>query len=214
MIDYTKELNDEQRAVVAGGDGPCLVLAGAGSGKTRTIVYRVAYLIERGVSPKNILLLTFTNKAAQEMMRRVETLLGSSVKGLWGGTFHSLAHRILRRLAAAAGYGENFTILDQDDSRDLIKACLKDLDLDIKARRFPSPAVLQAIISFSRNAAWPLPEAISVKHQTFCSLEKEIEKIAAFYSEKKLAINAMDFDDLLIVLLELLQKNQAMARRW
>ena len=109
-VDYAKELNKQQLEVVMQGDGPCLVLAGAGSGKTRTITYRVSYLIEHGVDPSNILLLTFTNKAAREMLERVEQLLGSYPKDLWGGTFHSIANRILRRYAKKLGYESNFTI--------------------------------------------------------------------------------------------------------
>ena len=102
-IDYAKELNQEQLDVVLHGDGPCLVLAGAGSGKTRTITYRVAYLLEQGVDPASILLLTFTNKAAREMLDRVERLLGASAHGIWGGTFHSVANRLLRTSRPGSG---------------------------------------------------------------------------------------------------------------
>ena len=117
MIDLDKELNEEQRAVVLQGDGPCLVLAGAGSGKTRTITYRVAHLLEKGVKPENILLVTFTNKAAKEMMDRVQTLAdlppakGGSKGGLpWSGTFHHIGFRILRKYAPLLGYKNNFTL--------------------------------------------------------------------------------------------------------
>ena len=120
-VDYENELNPAQLSAVKEGEGPCLVLAGAGSGKTRTITYRVAYLIEHGVDPSNILLLTFTNKAAKEMLSRVESLLGSYPADLWGGTFHSVANRILRKYAKQIEYESNFTILDQEDSKDLIK---------------------------------------------------------------------------------------------
>jgi DNA helicase-2/ATP-dependent DNA helicase PcrA len=150
-IDYGKELNQEQLDVVLGGDGPCLVLAGAGSGKTRTLTYRVAYLLEHGLDPSSILLLTFTNKAAREMRSRVESLLGTDARGIWGGTFHSIANRILRAFAEVIGYTSGFSILDQEDARDLIKAILKDLKIDPKARRFPSPAVVQDVISYARN---------------------------------------------------------------
>ena len=120
-IDYAKELNQEQLNVVLNGDGACLVLAGAGSGKTRTITYRVAYLLEQGVDPSSILLLTFTNKAAREMLDRVERLLGASAHGIWGGTFHSVANRLLRTYATRLGYTSGFTILDMEDARDLVK---------------------------------------------------------------------------------------------
>jgi DNA helicase-2/ATP-dependent DNA helicase PcrA len=116
-IDYQAELNKEQLDAVLHGDGPCLVLAGAGSGKTRTLVYRVAYLIEKGIDPKNILLVTFTNKAAREMLNRVEVLLKCSPKGLWGGTFHHIGNAILRRYAKNLGYDSKFNILDSEDSK-------------------------------------------------------------------------------------------------
>src|SRR5437660_9193912 len=108
-IDYSAELNPQQCAAVTAPPGPALVIAGAGSGKTRTLIYRVAYLLENGVSPKNILLLTFTNKAAREMLDRVTNLLPDDVSGLWGGTFHSVGNRILRRHAAAAGFENGFS---------------------------------------------------------------------------------------------------------
>ena len=141
-VDYQSELNEEQYKVVTQAEGPCLVLAGAGSGKTRTIVYRVAYLIERGVKPENILLVTFTNKAAKEMVSRVETLLGKYPDKLWGGTFHHIGNRLLRKYAKLLGYESNFTILDEEDSKSLIKVCVKEEGVDIKARRFPSAAVI------------------------------------------------------------------------
>ena len=112
-IDYVAELNQEQLDAVTNGDGACLVLAGAGSGKTRTITYRVSYLLEQGVPPSSILLLTFTNKAAKEMRQRIESLLGATADGIWGGTFHSIGARMLRHFAKGVGYENNFSILDQ-----------------------------------------------------------------------------------------------------
>ncbi len=211
--DYAAELNEEQFAVVTKGDGPCLVLAGAGSGKTRTIVYRVAYLLEHGVDPHHILLLTFTNKSAREMLSRVELLLGAPPKGLWGGTFHAIAHRILRSYATRAGYRANFSILDEDDSRDLIKATLKDLEIDVKARRFPSPAVLKGVFSYHRNTCVPFDEAMATKFSHLAPIAQDVKKVFEGYTEHKRAANAMDFDDLLIVLLNLLENDQAVAAR-
>lgn len=196
--DYHRELNDEQREVVFGGDGYCLVLAGAGSGKTRTIIYRVAYLLERGIDPSSILLLTFTNKAAREMLDRVGALLGGQSNGVCGGTFHSVANRLLRRPASWCGYSNGFTILDQEDARSLLKAVLKDAGIDVKARRFPSPAVLQDLISYTRNTVSNLTEILSFKYSSFEPLAGEIESIAKLYAERKVAANAMDFDDLLV----------------
>lgn len=212
-IDYAKELNEEQLEVVTKGDGHCLVLAGAGSGKTRTIVYRVAYLLEHGIDPHHILLLTFTNKAAREMLGRVELLLGAPPKGLWGGTFHAVAHRILRSFATRAGYRDNFSILDEDDSRDLIKATLKDLDIDVKARRFPSPAVLKAVFSYHRNTCVPFDEALTTKFAHLAPLREELTKIFEGYTKHKKTANAMDFDDLLLVLLDLLENDPTVASR-
>src|SRR5712664_1227206 len=111
-IDYAVELNEQQLAAVQAPPGPSLVIAGAGSGKTRTLTYRVAYLLEQGIAPERILLLTFTNKAAKEMMRRVADVLGADISSLWGGTFHSIGNRILRRHADRLGYRSDFTILD------------------------------------------------------------------------------------------------------
>ena len=217
-VDYQNELNEQQLEAVTEGEGPCLVLAGAGSGKTRTITYRVAYLIEHGVDPANILLLTFTNKAAREMLERVEGLLGGSIPRSfsevgWGGTFHSIANRILRKYAKKLGYESNFTILDQTDSKDLIKVCLKESGVDTKARRFPSPAVIQNLISYSRNAAVSIEDAIDLKHPNFLDLSHTIEDIALTYAERKRAANSMDFDDLLLLLLELLQNDPGVRDR-
>src|SRR6201989_3340271 len=114
---YRNELNEEQFAVATAPAGASLVIAGAGSGKTRAITYRVAYLVEHGVAPSRIMLATFTNRAAREMLRRVEQLTGGDVRRVWGGTFHRIANLILRRHAAALGYSENYTILDAEDAR-------------------------------------------------------------------------------------------------
>ncbi len=212
-IDYEKELNPEQLDVVLHGDGPCLVLAGAGSGKTRTITYRVASLLDHGVPADQILLLTFTNKAAREMLSRVEGLLGASLTGLWGGTFHSVANRILRMYAPAVGHTANFTILDQEDSRDLIKVCIKDLDIDTTARRFPSPANIQAMVSYSRNAARNIRDVVEQKHPNFIDLIPTIERIAELYENRKRTSDALDFDDLLIRLRDLLYNNESVKQR-
>src|SRR5258708_39071419 len=138
-IDYAKELNEQQYAAVTAPPGPSLVIAGAGSGKTRTLIYRVAYLLEQGIAPDRILLLTFTNKAAREMMRRVADLLGSELSTLWGGTFHSVGARILRRHAELMGYRPDFSILDREGATDLIKTCISAAGIDVTAPRFPQP---------------------------------------------------------------------------
>src|SRR5246127_2330944 len=117
QIDYPRELNPQQLAAVTASPGPSLVIAGAGSGKTRTLTYRVAYLLEQGIPPDRILLLTFTNKAAREMMRRVTDLLGQELRELWGGTFHSIGARVLRKNADLLGFQRDFTILDREDAK-------------------------------------------------------------------------------------------------
>ncbi|MBD3251915.1 AAA family ATPase [Candidatus Uhrbacteria bacterium] len=204
-IDYPAELNSEQLDAVLRGDGPCLVLAGAGSGKTRTITYRVAYLIEQGVQPQEILLLTFTNKAAREMLERVERLLGSSIDGVWGGTFHSIANRLLRVYAERLGYTRHFTILDMEDAKGMVKLALKSMKIDPKARRFPSPAVCMNILSYTRNVGGSIQETLEVKYPNFVELEPELDLLAQRYSERKRQANAMDFDDLLLHLLQILE---------
>ena len=212
-IDYEKELNPEQLRAVTSSEGPCLVLAGAGSGKTRTIVYRVAYLLERGVAPENILLVTFTNKAAREMMTRVEMLLGYKPTGLWGGTFHSVANRLLRKYADRVGFQNNFTIMDEEDAKDMLKVCIKDLKIDTKARRFPSPAVLKSIISYSSNSRKEIAKTIDAKYPNFYEILPEIQEVRDLYEKKKRAANSMDFDDLLLYTLKLISDDSAVRMK-
>ncbi|MBM5789558.1 ATP-dependent helicase [Candidatus Parcubacteria bacterium] len=212
-IDYQRALNQEQVSVVMDGDGPVLVLAGAGSGKTRTITYRVAYLLEQGVLPQEILLLTFTNKAAREMLSRVEGLVGAGVRGMWGGTFHSVAARLLRMFASEAGYTRAFTILDQEDQRTLMKVCLKELAVDTTAKRFPSPTKLCALFSFARNANQPLRDLIAKRHPHLAGEVGVIERAAEVYELHKRQADAMDFDDLLITLRRLLTEQPAIQER-
>ena len=157
-IDYAKELNEQQHAAVTAPPGPALVIAGAGSGKTRTLTYRVGYLLEQGIPADRILLLTFTNKAAKEMMRRVADLLSREMPGLWGGTFHSIGNRILRLNAPRLGYQRDFTIMDREDARDLINACVGESKIDVKATRFPKADVLADIFSLAVNMRHEVPE--------------------------------------------------------
>ncbi len=212
-VDYDHELNAEQLAVVKGGDGPCLVLAGAGSGKTRTIVYRVAYLIEHGVSPDHILLVTFTNKAAKEMLGRVESLLGSFPAKLWGGTFHHIANVLMRKYARLVGFEPNFTILDEDDSRDLVGACLKSLRIDTKQMRFPSVGVIRGLISLSQNTGIDLATVIAETKPEFSRVQDQLVTVARAYDDRKRRANAMDFDDLLVRLRDLLRDHPEVCER-
>src|SRR5450755_1878600 len=131
-IDYARELNEQQLAAVTSPPGPALVLAGAGSGKTRTLTYRVAWLLDNGVEPESILLLTFTNKAAREMLARVSTLMPQETRAIWGGTFHSIGNRLLRRHARDFGYQPGFSILDREDQEDLLAAVIDSAGVDNK----------------------------------------------------------------------------------
>ena len=151
QIDYAKELNEQQLAAVTALPGPALVIAGAGSGKTRTLTYRVAFLLEQGIPPERMLLLTFTNKAAREMMRRVADLLGHELETLWGGTFHSIANRILRRHADLLGYQRDFSILDREDAEHLLKTCMGEANIDVKKTRFPKAEVVAEIFGLAVN---------------------------------------------------------------
>lgn len=213
-IDYAKELNAQQVAAVTAPPGPALVLAGAGAGKTRTLIYRVAFLLEQGIPPDRILLLTFTNKAAREMMRRVADLLGNELADLWGGTFHSIGHRLLRRHAEQAGFRNNFTILDREDARDLLKACIGESDADTKSVRFPKPDVLQEVFSLAVNTRQSVPELIAQQYQHFAVLAPEIATLEKKFHERKRAANVLDFDDLLVLWLELFKKNDELRERY
>ena len=206
-IDYARELNEQQLAAVTASPGPALVIAGAGSGKTRTLTYRVAYLLEQGIPADRILLLTFTNKAAAEMMRRVSDLLGHELRSLWGGTFHSIGARILRLHAEALGYERDFTILDRDDAKDLIKACLADAKIDKQDKHFPKPDVLNEIFSLAANTHRSIQELVEGRFSYFSQFDKEIADLQKRYTARKRASNGMDFDDLLALWLKLLQEH-------
>ena len=206
-IDYPRELNEQQLAAVTAPPGPALVIAGAGSGKTRTLTYRVAYLLEQGIPPDRILLLTFTNKAAAEMMRRVSDLLGHELRSLWGGTFHSIGARILRLHADALGYQKDFTILDRDDAKDLIKACMADAKIDKKDKHFPKPDVLNEIFSLAANTHKTIKELVDGQFSYFSQFAAKIADQQKRYTARKRATNGMDFDDLLALWLKLLQEH-------
>jgi DNA helicase-2/ATP-dependent DNA helicase PcrA len=206
-IDYEHELNEQQYAAVSAPDGPALVIAGAGAGKTRTLTYRVAWLLEHGVPADRILLLTFTNKAAKEMMTRVGDLLGNDVSELWGGTFHSVGNRILRRHATLLGWERDFSILDREDSKELLKACIDDAQIDVKETRFPKADVLLNLISLAHNMCKTVGEILSDRYPYFQHLLEHIEAVQTAYVLRKQSTNSMDFDDLLIQWLRLLMEH-------
>jgi DNA helicase-2/ATP-dependent DNA helicase PcrA len=204
MIDYEKELNPEQLRVVLEEGGPLLVIAGAGSGKTRTLTYRVARLVENGVPPERILLATFTNKAARSMLSRVESLIGREIGGLWGGTFHHCALRTLRAHAPRLGYASNFSILDSEDSRQLINTCITETGIDGKGDKFPKGDVVGDMISLAVNTEAPLLNIVAGRYSFFAHRAEEITAVAAHYRKRKKELNVMDFDDLLFLWRELL----------
>src|SRR3989441_2227533 len=210
-IDYAAELNEQQLAAVTASPGPLLVIAGAGSGKTRTLTYRVAYLLENGIDPRNILLLTFTNKAARQMLDRVANLLPIDASGLWGGTFHSVGNGMLRWHGSALGYNSGFTIMDREDQKDLINTVVASAGIDPKEIRFPKGDVLAEIFSFVVNTETPLEELLAEKFPYFLPLLEKITDVYARYEKKKKATNSVDFDDLLEKTLSMLQKHEKIA---
>ena len=207
MIDYKKELNREQYRVVMEEGGPLLVLAGAGSGKTRTLTYRVARLLESGVKQENILLATFTNKAAHSMLNRVENLINSDTKRIMGGTFHHVSHVILRNYAYYLGYKSNFSIVDSEDSRQLIATCMAELKIDPKLSKFPKSNIIGEIIGLTTNTQCTLDDVLESRYPFFLHLINEITQIACLYEQKKKELAVMDFDDLLNNCHKLLQEN-------
>ncbi len=200
---FDQLLNDEQLAAVSAPDGPVLVIAAAGTGKTRTLTCRVAYLVGRGVPADRILLLTFTNRAAQEMLERARGLVGPEVGGLWGGTFHHSANRMLRRHASRLGYGADYSIFDQDDARRLVRQCAHELDL--RGKHFPKPDVLLSLFSFAANTGKALAEVAATEYQFHAVDPADIGRVHRLYEERKRTQNAMDFDDLLLNGLRLLE---------
>ena len=211
-IDYASELNPQQYAAVTAPPGPLLVIAGAGSGKTRTLTYRVAYLLENGVDPRNILLLTFTNKAARQMLDRVANLLPIDASGLWGGTFHSIGNRMLRRHGRALGYSSGFTIMDREDQKDLLNAVVAGAGIDPKEIRFPKGDVLADIFSFVVNTERSVEEVLAEKFPYFVPLLEQIRDVHARYERRKQSTNSLDFDDLLEKTLRMLKEHEEITR--
>jgi DNA helicase-2/ATP-dependent DNA helicase PcrA len=220
-IDYAKELNEQQLAAVTArgvdgalDSGPMLVIAGAGSGKTRTLTYRVAWLVEHGIAPGRILLLTFTNKAAKEMLQRVERLLPMDISAIWGGTFHHVGNRLLRRHAKLLGFGPDFTILDREDSATMLNECIAAAKIDTKAERFPKGDVLAEIYSLAVNTERTIERVLAEQYDYFTHLAGPIQSLREEYRRRKHAANAMDFDDLLVNSLRLFQDHPEVAARY
>jgi DNA helicase II / ATP-dependent DNA helicase PcrA len=214
LIEYKKELNEEQLAVVMAPDGPILVIAGAGSGKTRVVTYRVARLLELGVSPDSILLLTFTNKAAREMLYRVGHLIKMDTRYIWGGTFHHIGNLILRQNSRRLDYKSNFIILDNEDAKDMIELATKEARIDTREKRFPKGQVLKAIFSYSVNTMQDVEETVNARYPYFLEILDEISSIQKRYIEKKKISNAMDFDDLLYLWHRILGEDEALRKHY
>jgi DNA helicase II / ATP-dependent DNA helicase PcrA len=212
-IKYAELLNPSQFAAVTHRDGPILVIAGAGSGKTRTLIYRVARLIESGVPPSAILLLTFTRRAAQEMLRRVEHLVGDLARAVAGGTFHSFANLTLRQFGPAIGLKPNFTILDRSDMEDVINLLRTRMGLGSRDRRFPKKGTITEVISMARNKRRELVEEIEFDFPHLAEHSEDLVRLAAAYDAYKRERSLLDYDDLLYRLAELLEQHDNVRRR-
>ncbi|MHC4574720.1 MAG: ATP-dependent helicase [Planctomycetota bacterium] len=208
MVNFPADLNAEQLAVATAPGGPMLVVAGAGSGKTRALTYRLAWLVHNGVDPSRIMLVTFTNRAAREMLSRVEVLVRQKTRDIWGGTFHHIANRILRRHGKVLGISPDFTILDREDSKDLIASCVQEAGVDIRKRRFPRKSVLASISSFIQNTLEPLDAVLARRYPMFINDADEIENVLVLYKARKQQRQLLDFDDLLAAWLRLLKDHE------
>jgi DNA helicase II / ATP-dependent DNA helicase PcrA len=213
-IDYAAELNPQQLAAVTSPPGASLVIAGAGSGKTRTLTYRVAWLLEQGLPASSILLLTFTNKASREMVDRVTSLLPGAGEGIWGGTFHSIGNRILRRHPERVGFRSGFTIMDRDDQEEMIDGIVAREGLRTNDRRFPKGSVLADIFSYAINTGLPVEQVLVTKHPHQLEHLDPIVRVQNLYEGRRKEANVMDFDDLLSKTLELFQTCEDVAERY
>lgn len=202
--DYAQELNAQQLAAVEVVDGPALVIAGAGSGKTRALVYRVARLIDLGIDPASILLLTFTRKAAQEMLARVGLLIGSQSDRVAGGTFHSVANSLLRRFGRSIGLEPGFTILDRGDAEDLINLLRAQLGLNETGKRFPRKGTIAEMFSKCANTLQLLDDVLLQEYSHFADFLVDLSKLQEAYEAAKRQRQLVDYDDLLLRLRELL----------
>lgn len=212
-IDYAKELNSSQLKAVKATDGPVLVIAGAGSGKTRTLVYRVAHLVESGIKPESILLLTFTRKSAEEMLRRASLILDYRCGKVSGGTFHSFANQVLRKHAGLLGLANNFVILDRTDAEDVINLIRTQGGFANKETRFPKKNTIADIISKAVNKSWSIRKVIEDEYPHFIENSQDIGRIALVYQKFKQARSILDYDDLLSYLYRLLSENADVRKK-
>ena len=191
-------LNEAQYAAVTHGEGPVLVIAGAGSGKTRTLVYRMAYLLEQGVAPESVLLLTFTRRAAQEMLWRATQISSQSCRRVMGGTFHATSNMLLRQHGHQLGFGSGFTIIDRGDAEGIINLLKSSLGLAGAGKRFPSKRVIINLLSGSINKARPIEDLVFESYIHLPEFIDDFHTIRKHYNQFKLDHGLMDYDDLLI----------------
>jgi len=206
MIDFENELNPSQLEAVRTVDGPLLVIAGAGSGKTRVIEYRVLYLVQNNVAPGSILLLTFTRKAAAQMLSRASRH-DARCSHVEGGTFHSFAYRVLKKYASRLGFGV-FTILDEADAENAVHLCVGKLGIDTKDRRFPRKDTLRKIISMSVNKGRTVEDIVDTEYPNFTGRGPDIERVRNEYAAYKFSKGYLDYDDLLVYLALLLSRHE------
>src|SRR5688572_25594573 len=208
------KLNDQQRAAATFAGGPLLIIAGAGTGKTNTLAHRVAHLISRGTDPSRILLLTFTRRASSEMLKRVEGILAASranLSRLWGGTFHSVANRLLHVHSKSLGLGETFTVIDRSDAEDLVNEVRSELELDKGEMRFPKKGTCLAIYSRCVNAREPVEDALRLHFPWCANYPEQLKKLFHQYTLRKQRDNVLDYDDLLLYWFHLMQ-DESLAR--
>ncbi len=208
QIDYKNQLNPAQYDAVTSTDGPHLIIAGAGTGKTRTITYRVAYLVELGVKPESILLLTFTRRAAQEMLRRASILLDARCEKVAGGTFHSFANLTLRQYSRMIGFEPSFSILDQGDAEDVVNLLRTQMKFDAREKRFPRKQTLFDVFSKAVNTSRSIEEVLADEYPHYEDYMQEFLALQSAYTAYKLKHNLMDYDDLLLFLRKLLQEHE------
>jgi DNA helicase-2/ATP-dependent DNA helicase PcrA len=211
--DLASELNQEQGAAATHGEGPLLIIAGAGTGKTRTLVYRVAHLIEQGAAPERILLLTFTRRAAHEMLSRAERLVGSASTKVQGGTFHATGHRLLRQFGPEAGLPRDFSIMDQGDAEDLIQLARAGLGYGTRETRFPKKESLHYVYSRHLNTERPVESILEEEFPQFAEFARDVVRIFAEYTRRKSERNLVDYDDLLLFWALLLEQQAPLADR-
>ena len=210
---HTQSLNAAQLAAAQHGDGPLLIITGAGTGKTRTLVHRVAHLVATGVRPQRILLLTFTRRAAQEMLERAERLVGGTKGRVHGGTFHATAHRLLRAYGEAAGIAKDFTILDQGDAIDLMGIARARLGFGQRASRFPKKETLHHVYSRQINTDIPVDDVLRDEFPQFADDAPEVRRVFADYIARKEERNLVDYDDLLLFWAGMLEGSAELATR-